>query len=181
MRRWRDQRFQDSVRHYFFMSPAPELLPLRISHWNDISLTANSIEEMHEAVDTRRESVTAAVVFAQNLSANERVRIATDDLVARDHVRRLNALDRTEAVVRVRRGCYSRTLEEDSIDCSWPHRRPAKWPAWWARRPCRGDRTTPRAASPLSSSIWRRAETTPPTRCRQLRSKPGRQRLPESP
>lgn len=46
----------------------------------------------------------AAVVSAQNLSANERVRIATDDLVARDHVRRLNALDRTEAVVRVRLG-----------------------------------------------------------------------------
>jgi Bacterial extracellular solute-binding proteins, family 3 len=53
---------------------------------------------------TNRESVAAAVVFAQNLSANERVGIATDDLVARDHVRGLNALDRTEAVVRVRLG-----------------------------------------------------------------------------
>ena len=60
---------------------------------------------MHEAVKlTLVGSVMATVVSAQNLSANERVRIATDDLVARDHVRRLNALDRTEAVVRVRLG-----------------------------------------------------------------------------
>ena len=53
----------------------------------------------------------AAVVSAQNLSANERVRIATDDLVARDHVRRLNALDRTEASECQRNVCASRACQ----------------------------------------------------------------------
>ena len=51
--------------------------------------------------------VTAAIVFAENLSANERVGIAADDPVARDHVVRVDALERTEAVVRIRLGVIS--------------------------------------------------------------------------
>src|SRR5262245_15058129 len=57
-----------------------------------------------------RELVTTAVVRAQNLSANERIGIAADDPVAGDDVVRVDALERTEAVVRVRLGV---------IGCPW--------------------------------------------------------------
>jgi hypothetical protein len=42
------------------------------------------------------------IVVTENLSSNERVRIATDDPVARDHIVRLHANARTESI-----SCFS--------------------------------------------------------------------------
>ena len=58
----------------------------------------------------------AAVVSAQNPSANERVRIATDDLVARDHVRRLNALDRTGKRIEIDASGFSARVIQHETD-----------------------------------------------------------------
>jgi hypothetical protein len=44
------------------------------------------------------------VVGTQNLSPNERVRIAADDTVARDHIVRVHANARTKPIIRVRLG-----------------------------------------------------------------------------
>src|SRR5712691_7956222 len=49
-----------------------------------------------------------AVVVPQNLSSNERIRIATDDPVARDHIVGMHANARAESVVRVRLGIIRR-------------------------------------------------------------------------
>jgi hypothetical protein len=55
----------------------------------------------------------AAVVVTQNLSSNERIWIATDDPVARDHIVRMHANARTESVIWVRLsiiGCGCSTI-----------------------------------------------------------------------
>ena len=68
-------------------------------HWRYV--LANRMRVAAASILWARDLPTVIVV-TENLSPNERVRIATDDPVARDHIVRLHANARTESIIGVR-------------------------------------------------------------------------------
>ena len=62
------------------------------------------------------------IVVTGNLSSNERVRIATDDPVARDHIVRLHANARTESIIWVRLNVVRLWARLDASGSNQPHR-----------------------------------------------------------